>query len=336
VSDRIVIIAEAGVNHNGDLNIAKQLIDAAALSGADYVKFQTYITEELITPNAKSAEYQIQNSKTSFDSQYAMLKRYELSWDDHHELLSYSKNKGISFLSSAFDLESLHFLLSLELDFIKIPSGEINNVPYLELISHHSVPVILSTGMSTWNEIDFAMNILTKKNLNNSNITILQCTSSYPALIEDTNLLTMQEYGRVFGTNYGLSDHTPGIFAPQFAVAMGAKIIEKHLTLDKEMDGPDHLASLNPDEFKSMVDHIQFVKNMMGSRDKKPNSQELSNSLLVRKSIYAKKNIKEGEELSLHNITTKRPAGGISPTLWHEILGKKAKRCFKINEPIEI
>jgi len=335
MKNKVQIIAEIGVNHNGDINLAKKLIDEAKNAGADSVKFQTFKAERLVTKKLKKANYQNLNDKRD-ESQYSMLKRLELTLDMHKEIISYCKKRKIEFLSSGFDIESLDLLSDLGQKKFKIPSGEITNLPYLKHIAKIANSIILSTGMSNLNEIRDAIDILEKNGVIRKKITILHCTSEYPAPFNEVNLLSMNTIKKEFDVSIGYSDHTKNIEVAIAAVALGANIIEKHFTLKKELPGPDHRASLEPNEFKNMVDAIRNIEAAMGLANKKPTKSENKNKLLIRKSIVAKKTIKLGETLNVSNVTIKRPGTGISPMRWNKILGRKAIRKFIKDELIEI
>lgn len=333
--EKVIIIAEAGVNHNGDMDRAKRLIDAAKDAGADFVKFQTFKTELSVSKNAKKAEYQIQNSGDNIESQFDMLKKLELSEETHHELISYCNEKGIKFFSTGFDSDSLHFLKSLGLKLAKIPSGELVNLPYLRLIAKNFPQIILSTGMGNMEEVRAAYNVLIENGTKHENITILHCNTEYPTPMEDVNLKAMNAIGEELGVKVGYSDHTLGIEVPIAAVALGAAVIEKHFTLDRNLPGPDHRASLEPAELKAMVSAIRNIeKAISGSGKKEPSSSEKKNKAIVRKSIVAAKDITEGEVFSEENLTIKRPAGGISPMKWDEVIGTKANKNYKADDPI--
>lgn len=336
--NKTIIIAEAGVNHNGDIDLAKKLIDAAAKAGVEYVKFQTFKTELLVSKNAKKADYQIKNQKSNDDSQYNMLKKLELAEDTHYELLEYCKLKNVKFLSTAFDFESIDFLAKLGIDFFKIPSGELTNYPYLKRIAKKQLPVVISTGMANLDEIKNALEVFKTNDFykNNKNITVLHCSSEYPTPMNVVNLSAMNTIKSELNVNIGYSDHTLGIEIPIAAVAMGAKIIEKHFTLDKTLPGPDHKASLDPIELKNMVKAIRNIEQAIGNGKKIPNELEIRNKPLVRKSIIALKNIKKGEVLSENNITTKRPGTGLNPFLWDSVIGTKAIKDFLKDEIIVI
>ena len=333
---KVIIIAEAGVNHNGSIELAKELVLKAAEAGADYVKFQTFKSEKCITVNAKKADYQIKNTKAATESQLEMVKKLELSPSNHLELLKLCNTTGIHFFSTAFDLDSIEFLAQLNIGLWKIPSGEITNYPYLKKIATYHQPVILSTGMCTLEDIEACLKVLTDNGLTKDQITILHCNTEYPTPFEDVNLLAMQTIAERFGTKVGYSDHTRGIEVPIAAVALGATIIEKHFTLDRNMPGPDHKASLEPDELKAMVSAIRNIEKALGSSEKKVSDSERKNIAIARKSIVAATNIKKGEVLTEENITVKRPGNGISPMLWEEVLGTKAVRDFQEDELIEI
>lgn len=334
---KTLIIAEAGVNHNGDINKAKKLIDVAILAGVDYIKFQTFKTELCISKNAVKAHYQIENTKNSSESQLEMVKKLELSFDQFVELKAYCTEKGIKFLSTGFDLESLEFLSKIGITLAKIPSGEITNLPYLRKVAQLYSEVILSTGMATIEEIGDAINVLINSGLSKNKITILHCNTEYPTPMEDVNLKAMLHIKEEFGVSVGYSDHTLGIEVPIAAVALGATVIEKHFTLDKNLPGPDHKASLEPNELKAMVDAIRNIEKALGSSGtKEPSKSELKNKEIARKSIVAGKNIPKGAVFSEENLAVKRPGTGISPMCWEEIIGQKAIRDFAEDELIEI
>lgn len=331
-----VIIAEAGVNHNGSIEMAKKLVDAAAEAGADYVKFQTFKSANLVLKNARAANYQRKNMQENALSQYQMLKTLELTYEDHVKLIEYASSQGIKFLSTAFDLESVQLLAEFHLGLWKIPSGEITNYPYLRLIARQHEPVILSTGMSTMEEIEEAVQVLLDNGLSLDHLTILHCNTEYPTPMYDVNLRAMNTIASVFHTQVGYSDHTLGIEIPIAAVALGASVIEKHFTLDRSLQGPDHKASLEPKELKRMVTAIRNVEAALGNPEKMVTESEEKNKLLVRKSIVALKDIREGDFFSEENLTAKRPGNGISAMKWQEIIGKKAPRNFKADELIEL
>lgn len=332
---KVIIIAEAGVNHNGDFELAKQLVDKAAWAGADYVKFQTFKAKNIATKKVQKADYQEKNGAKG-DNQYKMLKKLELSYERQRELCSYAQSKGIKFLSTAFDLESADFLNDLDLPLFKIPSGEITNFPYLVKIASFGKPVVISTGMSTLEEIEDSLNVFLEENIPLSEITILHCSTEYPTPMKNVNLNAMNSIQKKFKVNIGYSDHTLGIEIPIAAVAMGAKLIEKHFTLDKSMEGPDHKASLEPSELKAMIDSIRNIEMALGDGIKSPSSTELENRKVARKSIVASMAIKKGQFFSEENLTTKRAGEGISPMNWKMVLGKKAVQNFEADELIKL
>ncbi len=332
-SKRVFIIAEAGVNHNGRLDLAYQLIDVAKEAGADAVKFQTFIPDKTISKFADKANYQKKTTDKN-ESQLEMIKIIALSFEDHKKLLEYCKSKNIKFLSSPFDLDSIDFLNKLGLDTFKIPSGEIINLPYLKNIGSLNKKLIISTGMANLGEVEFAIDILVKSGTKRENIAILHCTTNYPCPYKEANLKAMLTLKEAFKLTVGYSDHTLGIEVPIAAVAMGARIIEKHFTLDKKLPGPDHKASLEPGELKEMVKAIKNIEVALGDGIKKPNKSEIEIMKVVRKSIVASKSIKKGEIFTKTNITIKRPGTGISPMRWDEVIGEKANRDFKDDELI--
>lgn len=331
--NKVFIIAEAGVNHNGNIEIAKKLIDEAVRCGVDAVKFQSFKAKNLVTKSAKQAEYQ-KNNMGKEVSQYEMLKSLELSYEDHLELINYSKEKGIMFLSSPFDLESIDMLNNLGMEIFKVPSGEIENVPYLRKIGKTGKKVILSTGMSNLSDIEFALEILRSSGA--KDISVLHCNTDYPTKMEEVNLRAMNTIENAFSVEIGYSDHTKGIEVPIAAVALGAKIIEKHFTLDRNMEGPDHKASLEPNELKSMVDSIRNVEIALGNGIKNLTESEKKNVKIARKSIICSSDIKKGDTFTEDNLTIKRPGTGLSPKMWDKILGKKAKRDYYIDEMVEL
>lgn len=333
---KVLIIAEAGVNHNGSIELAKKLIDAAALAGVDYVKFQSFKAENLVSKEAKKAEYQQKNMADSDDSQFTMLKKLELSPEQHIELIAYCNEKGVKFFSTAFDLESIDFLASLKLGLWKIPSGEITNYPYLKQIALKKEPVILSTGMCDMADIDNAIQVLLKFGVTKEQITVLHCNTEYPTPMHDVNLNAMKAIADKFEVNIGYSDHTKGIEVPIAAVALGATVIEKHFTLDKMMEGPDHKASLEPQELIAMTTAIRNIEMALGSEEKKVTASEINNKSVARKSIVASKYIQVGDVLTEANLTVKRPGTGISPMLWENILGTKATKSYQPDELIEL
>lgn len=334
---KTIIIAEAGVNHNGNIQLAEQLIDVASDAGADYVKFQTFLADWLVTKKAGLAEYQERNSSDNIETQYAMLKKLELSRSDHYILQDYCKHRNIAFLSTAFDVPSLEFLSTLSLDFAKIPSGEITNISYLRKVGSLFKRVVLSTGMSTIDDIKTAVDILVSAGMQKKHITVLHCNTEYPTPMKDVNLKAMLHIQKEFGVAVGYSDHTLGIEIPIAAVALGASVIEKHFTLDRTMDGPDHRASLEPAELKAMVQAIRNVETALsGSGMKELSVSERQNITVVRKSIVASSNIKKDELFTENNITVKRPGGGLSPLEWDSVIGKHAKKDFMMDEIIEL
>lgn len=334
---RTIVIAEAGVNHNGNIQLAQRLIDTAAEAGADYIKFQTFVADRLVTRKAGLAEYQERNSNDGSKTQYTMLKKLELSQDDHYILQDYCKRRNITFLSTAFDLPSLEFLSTLNLDFAKIPSGEITNIPYLRKVGSLFDRVVLSTGMSTIDDIKTAIDILVSAGMYKEKITVLHCNTEYPTPMKDVNLKAMLHIQKEFGVAVGYSDHTLGIEIPIAAVALGASVIEKHFTLDRFMEGPDHRASLEPAELKAMVQAIRNVEEALsGSGVKGLSDSEKQNIAIVRKSIVASCDIKKGEVFTENNVAVKRPGGGLSPLAWDTVIGEHAKKDFMIDEMIEL
>jgi N,N'-diacetyllegionaminate synthase len=331
--NKVFIIAEAGVNHNGSIELAKELIDKASEAGADAVKFQSFKAKSLVTKNAMKAEYQKETTGNS-DGQFDMIKKLELDYRKHEELAEHCKTKDIMFLSSAFDLESIDLLNDLGLEILKIPSGEITNLPYLRKIGSLKKRVILSTGMSTLGDIEKALEIL--KTSGTIDITVLHCNTEYPTPIGDVNLNAMNTIKDAFKVEVGYSDHTLGIEVPIAAVALGATVIEKHFTLDKTMEGPDHRASLEPSELKEMVRCIRNIEQALGDGVKKLTKSESKNINIARKSIVAGRDIKKGEIFTEENLAIKRPGNGISPMRWDEIIGKIAKVDFKEDELIQI
>jgi N,N'-diacetyllegionaminate synthase len=332
--NQTLVIAEAGVNHNGDLKLAFQLVEAAAKVGADVVKFQTFRAQDLATNEADKAAYQKENTGDS-DSQLAMLQKLELTSEQHIQLIDHCKYCGIEFLSTAFDPVSVDFLASLNLRRWKIPSGEITNLPYLRKIGLRKQRVILSTGMANLGEIEAAIYVLEKSGISRDWITVLHCTTDYPVPLDDVNLRAMQTLARAFGVAVGYSDHTDGIAVPIAAVAMGATVIEKHLTLDRTMEGPDHRASLEPDQFAAMVQGIRAIERALGDGIKRPTVSERANLPILRKSLVAARAIQAGEPFTLDNITAKRPSTGISPMYWDSLIGRYASRAYAPDELIE-
>ena len=320
----VVIIAEAGVNHNGSIEMAKKLIDAAYDARVDYVKFQTFKAESIVSPSAKKAEYQVKNTKDIGSSQFKMLKKLELSNEDHKDLMSYCDHKGIKFFSTAFDVDGVDYLAKLGFDFFKIPSGEITNFPYLRSIAEKGKPIILSTGMASLSEIETALGILLKFGANKKDITILHCNTEYPTPMEDVNLKAMLTIKEKLGVEIGYSDHTLGIEVPVAAVALGATVIEKHFTLDRNLSGPDHKASLEPQELKDMVSSIRNIESAIsGNGIKEPSKSELKNIAIARKSIHLKRDLKKGEVLNENNLISLRPGDGISSIHWEDVIGKQ-------------
>ncbi len=323
--NRVVIIAEAGVNHNGNIDRAKALIDAAVAAGVDYVKFQTFKAETIVSKIAQKADYQKESTGYEDLSHYAMLKELELSPDQHEILMDYCKTKGIKFFSTAFDTVGLDYLFSLDFELFKVPSGEITNYPYLKKLANFNKPVIISTGMANMEEIKAALEVLTSDKLTTRDITVLHCNTEYPTPMEDVNLLAMKTIAKECGVEVGYSDHTLGIEVPIAAVALGAIVIEKHFTLDRNLPGPDHRASLEPAELKEMVKTIRNIElAMSGSGRKEPSNSERKNIGIVRKSIHLKTGVKKGEKILEANLIILRPGDAISPMLWNDIIGKKA------------
>lgn len=352
--DRVLIIAEAGVNHNGSIEIAKQMVDKAVDAGVDIIKFQTFKSEKLVSKAARQAEYQQRNIGKQGEGQLEMLKKLELSQQDHEELIAYCNKKGIRFFSTAFDMDSIDYLHSLNMGLWKIPSGEITNYPYLRKIASYGEPIILSTGMCELSDIKAAVNVINefwpKANSQRltakcqrltansqqptADITILHCNTEYPTPYQDVNLKAMFEIAETFKVKFGYSDHTQGIEVPIAAVALGASVIEKHFTLDKTMEGPDHKASLEPEELKAMVQAIRHIEQALGTGHKTISESERKNIEIARKSIVAACPIKAGELLTEENLTVKRPGSGISPMRWNEVVGTFAVKDFEEEEPI--
>tara|TARA_B100000029_G_scaffold516583_1_gene631437 strand:- start:3219 stop:4226 length:1008 start_codon:yes stop_codon:yes gene_type:complete len=330
----IIIIAEAGVNHNGSIPMAKEMIDVAADAGADLVKFQTFTAEKLVIKTAKKADYQ-KNSSDQTESQFQMIKKLELSRNDHEILLEHCNKNNIQFLSTPFDRQSINLLDEINIPFFKIPSGEITNLPYLRHIGGIGKPVVISTGMATISEVKNAMSILLDAGIKQNDITVLHCNSEYPSPMKDVNLKAMQTLENELGVKVGYSDHTLGIEVSVAAVAMGAKVIEKHFTLDRNLYGPDHGASLEPSELKEMISAIRNIERALGDGVKKPSQSEIKNLLISRKSIVSKRPIKKGELFSKENLTVKRPGNGISPMKWDEILGSVSIRDYLKDELIQ-
>lgn len=328
----VYIIAEAGVNHNGSFELACKLVDAAKTAGVDCIKFQTFKAKNLVSHSAQKAEYQ--KDTTGGGSQIDMLKKLELSYDEFLKLKAYCDEKGICFLSTPFDFESIEFLNSIDMPFWKIPSGEITNYPYLVNLARTGKPIVMSTGMCEMKEIETAIKVLTKNGT--KEIKLLHCNTEYPTPFEDVNLKAMETMRDAFGFEVGYSDHTKGIEAPIAAAALGATVIEKHFTLDRNMQGPDHKASLEPDELSAMVKAIRHIEAALGNGDKRPSPSECKNLAVARKSIVAKRKIQAGELFTEENITVKRPGTGINPMRWNEVIGTKALRDFEEDERIEL
>ena len=332
---KVLIIAEAGVNHNGRLNLAYRLVDAAVEARADVVKFQTFKASQVISCFAEKAEYQKQTT-SAVESQLEMVKKLELDRSAHEELIAYCQDKGIEFLSTPFDTDSIDLLVELGLETLKIPSGEITNLPYLRRIGCLKKNLIMSTGMATLDEVRTALELLINAGTEKGQITLLHCNTEYPTPFEDVNLRAMCTMREELGVNVGYSDHTPGIEVPIAAAALGAQIIEKHFTLDRDMEGPDHKASLQPDELKAMVRAIRNIEKALGDGFKRPSPSELKNKPIVRKSIVAAREIKKGEVLTEKNVGVKRLGSGTSPMKWDKVIGQKAIRDFLPDELIEL
>jgi N-acetylneuraminate synthase/N,N'-diacetyllegionaminate synthase len=324
---KTLIIAEAGVNHNGCIETAKKLIDVAVEAKVDLVKFQTFKADRIVSKTAKKADYQVNNTNDNVSTQYEMLKKLELSHQNHLELIDYCKSKGIEFFSTAFDVEGVDYLNSLNFPLFKVPSGEITNYPYLKAIALKNKPVILSTGMCNLSEIEQAIHVLIENGIARSNITILHCNTEYPTPMEDVNLKAMKTIEKAFGVKVGYSDHTLGIEVPIAAVALGAVVIEKHFTLDRSLPGPDHRASLEPLELKAMVSAIRNIEEAIsGNGIKETSSSEKKNKKIARKSIHLKNDLKEGHLIKEEDIISLRPGDGISTMRWNEIIGKKVNK----------
>jgi N,N'-diacetyllegionaminate synthase len=337
MTNHTLIIAEAGVNHNGSIELAKKLVEKAKEAGVDYIKFQTFKASKLVTRAAKQAEYQQKNIGKEGDSQYQMLKKLELSPEEHEILIDYCKELGIKFFSTAFDFDSIDYLHSLNLGLWKIPSGEVTNYPFIKRIAAYNELTILSTGMCDMKDVRAAVDALYKNGLSKENLILLHCNTEYPTPFEDVNLKAMDALRKEFGVEVGYSDHTKGIEVPIAAVALGATVLEKHFTLDRTLPGPDHKASLEPDELKTMVSAIRNIEKAVGGDGTKHVSEsEKKNIAIARKSIVAACDIKAGEVFTEQNLTVKRPGSGISPMRWEEVLGLKAKRDFNEDELIEL
>jgi N,N'-diacetyllegionaminate synthase len=328
-----LIIAEAGVNHNGDIKLAKKLIEIAHQSQVDVVKFQTFLTANLVTRDAEKAEYQKKLSPGT-KSQFEMLQKLELSEQQHKDLKEFANAKSLEFLSTGFDIESMQMLINLGIERIKIPSGEITNLPYLRFIASQGKKIILSTGMSTLKEIEEALSVLVKNGAKLENITVLHCTTNYPATMDEVNLNAMTTIGREFGVKFGYSDHTIGIEVAIAAVALGATVIEKHFTLDRNLPGPDHKASLEPQELGLLVEGIRNIEVAMGDGIKRPTESELANKIVARKSLVAIRDIQKGELFTEANLAAKRPGSGISPMEWDSLIGTRAAKDFLKDELI--
>lgn len=326
------IIAEAGVNHNGSLDVAMKMVDAAKAAGADYIKFQTFKTESLVTSSCEAADYQKENAGAS--DQASMLRKLELSYQDFRKLQEYCEQKGIGFLSTPFDLESIDFLASLKPDYMKVPSGEITNLPYLRRIAATGIPVIMSTGMSSLEDIRAALKPFKEAGYKSDDIILLHCTTQYPAPMEEVNLRAMRTLKELFGYEAGYSDHTRGIEVAVAAAALGASVIEKHFTLDRNMEGPDHKASLEPGELQELVSAVRNVEKALGSGEKQITESELQNMGIARRSIVAARPIKKGEKISEEDICAKRPGTGISPMEWDKVVGSVASRDFNTDDLI--
>jgi N,N'-diacetyllegionaminate synthase len=335
---KVLIIAEAGVNHNGSIEIAKKMIDVASEAKADIIKFQTFKADKLVSRSAKMAEYQIKNINDNSlnNSQFEMLKKLELNEESHNVLKEYCQNKGIEFLSTSFDEESIDLLKKIKITTWKIPSGEITNKPLLQKIGSFNEMVILSTGMALMKEIEDAISILVQSGTLKNNITVLHCNTEYPTPMKDVNLKAMIEIREKLNVKVGYSDHTLGIEIPIAAVALGAEVIEKHFTLDRKMEGPDHRASLEPEELKQMVESIRNIEIALGSGIKEPSNSELKNMVIARKSIHLKKNKMKDDILNLDDLIMKRPGDGISPMQYEDLIGKKVKFDLKVDHKITI
>jgi N,N'-diacetyllegionaminate synthase len=329
-----LVIAEAGVNHNGDPELAKRLIDAAAHAGADLVKFQTFSADRLVTASAAKADYQTRTTDAA-EPQHAMIRRLELSRPVHETLIAHCRERGIGFFSTAFDIPSLDLLAELGLDRFKIPSGEITNLPYLRHVGGFGKPLILSTGMATLGEIEAAIDVLETAGTPRERITVLHCNTAYPTPMQDVNLRAMLAIRDAFGVAVGYSDHTAGIEVPIAAVALGATVIEKHLTLDRNLPGPDHKASLEPDEFAAMVRAVRNIELALGDGIKRPSPSEAKNKPIARKSIVAAAPIRAGETFTADNLAVKRPGTGLSPMRWDEVVGRRADQNYEMDDLIK-
>jgi N,N'-diacetyllegionaminate synthase len=332
---RTIIIAEAGVNHNGRMDLAKKLVDVASSAGADFIKFQAFKSENLVTSSLEKANYQKKSGKPS-ESAYEMIKKLELSQDELTELFIYCSKREIGFMASAFDEGSLRFILNMNIEYLKVPSGEITNIPYLRIVGRKNKKVILSTGMSKINEIEMAVKVLRKSGLAKKNLTILHCNTEYPTDFCDVNLNAMKTLQSKFKTKVGYSDHTKGSHVAIAAVALGASVIEKHLTLNKKHKGPDHSASLEPKEFIRFVEDIRTTEEILGSHQKTPTKSEMKNINYARKVIVASRSISKGEKFNLKNVTVKRAGTGLSPLYWDKVIGSKAKKGYRADQKIFI
>ncbi|MBS1660111.1 MAG: N-acetylneuraminate synthase [Bacteroidetes bacterium] len=335
MSNKTIIIAEAGVNHNGSMDLARQLIDAAADAGADYVKFQTFKAKKLASKSAGKASYQ-QKTTAAGESQLEMLQKLELDESAHDELIRYCKLRKIEFLSTPFDMDSIDLLKGLGIKLGKIPSGEITNLPYLRKMADSFEELVISTGMSDIKEIGEAIDAITSRGFSKKNITVLHCNTEYPTPFEDVHLRAMHAIAEQFGVRTGYSDHTPGIEVPVAAVALGAVMIEKHFTTDRNLEGPDHKASLEPAELKQMISSIRHIEMALGTAVKQPSPSEIKNKAIARKSIVAAKGIRKGEIFTEDNLTVKRPGTGLSPMFWDRLLGQAASRDFEEDELIDL
>ena len=331
---KVLIIAEAGVNHNGDMELAKKLVDAAADAGADYVKFQTYKTDALLLETTEKAGYQKKIMGES-ENQYEMLKKLELCENNHVVLIEHCESRNVRFLSSPFDLDSIDLIAKLNLDFIKVPSGEITNFPYIRKVGGAGKKILLSTGMSNLGEIEAALNLMVDSGADMDQISVMHCNTEYPTPPKDANLRAISTIQNAFNVKVGYSDHTLGVEAAIAAVSMGATVIEKHITLDKNMSGPDHMASMDPEDFKQFVQCIHNVEAMLGGGLKRPSQSEKKNITIARKSIVASKAISKGEPFGEGNLTTKRPGDGVSPMRWNDVVGKVAHREYSVDEKID-
>ncbi|MDD3945072.1 MAG: N-acetylneuraminate synthase [Bacteroidales bacterium] len=336
MSKHVIIIAEAGVNHNGSIEIAKRLVDEAVRANVDYIKFQTFKSEGVVTKKAEKADYQKANTGTEENTQLELIKKLEIPYDGYLEIIDYCKQKGVKFFSTSTDPNSIEFLASLHLGMWKIPSGEVTNYHFLKKIAGYNQETYFSLGMCDLEMVREAVKILFKNGLDKDKLTLLHCNTEYPTPIHDVNLRVMDTLRKEFGVKVGYSDHTLGIEVPIAAVAMGADVIEKHFTLDRNMEGPDHKASLEPDELCEMVRTIRNVEQAMGDGVKRITDSESRNIIIARKSIVASRTIKKGELLTEENLTTKRPGNGISPMKWNEVVGKTAIKDFEEDEPIAL